>query len=115
LIECAIIDKAEFFGFASEKDVLCDRQFRHGTEFLMNHRYPKFLRDGRGRDRYLPVIDENAAAVAAIQTDENLHHRGFSGAVFAHQSVNAAGFESQIDAAKHADPIKLATKIEVAT
>jgi hypothetical protein len=74
----------------------------------MNHRCPKFLRE---------EIDTSRSSMR--MRPPSLRYRPtrilFSGAVFAHQSVNAAGFESQIDAAKHADPIKLATKIEVAT
>ena len=84
---------AAHFLKAAHKDVFAHRHGLHQVKLLIDNAHAPvegFHRGGLLND--LPVEDY-LAAVLGVDAGENLHQRGFAGAVFAHQAVDLAPFD----------------------
>ena len=80
----------------TEDDVLRDREHRHQHEVLVDHA-------DAGVDGVLGVaeirglaVDEDLALIRAVEPRENVHQRGFAGAVLAEQAQNFARADFQV-------------------
>ena len=94
---CVVDEQAPARGHA-EHHVFRDGQARHEHEVLMHHADPVGNGDGGGRERQLFTVYPDFAARRLLQTEQHLHKRGFTGAVFTHQRVNFASAEVKIHA-----------------
>jgi hypothetical protein len=69
-----------------------------GAQLLVDHADAARLRiGGRGKARWL-AIEQQFAAVIAVDAREQLHHGAFAGAIFANQAVYLAGQQIKVDA-----------------
>ena len=58
------------------------------------------LRRLGARQRYLPLADQDTARVGLVDAGEAFHQRRLAGAVLAHQRVDLAGAQVEVDGAQ---------------
>src|SRR6266496_4030054 len=74
----------------AEKNVFAYAQLRNEHEFLMNDIDAEIVSLVRGPDLDGPALPGHLPAVRLISPGDDLHERGFAGAVFTDQCVNFA-------------------------
>src|SRR2546430_2771157 len=74
----------------AKKNVFADAQLRNEHEFLMNDVDAEIVSLVRGLDLDGPALPGQLPVVCLICPGDNLHERGFTGAVFADQCVHFA-------------------------
>ena len=97
------VDAAARAGLVTEHDVLADRQVLAEVDLLVDGRDAGGLRvGGAGRHAGLPA-DRDGAAVDRVDAGERLDQRRLAGAVLAHEGVDLAGAEGEVDAVEGED------------
>ena len=96
------IDDAEPRGRVRKEDVLRDRHQRNQRQLLVNDDDPERLGIVDIAKAPLLAVEGDRALIAAVGIDpaQHLHQRRLAGAVFAHQRVNLAGLDGEIDVAQ---------------
>ena len=100
------VDHAETGRLAAEEQVFHHRQLRNQVQFLMDDGNAAGLSLTGGADLHRLAINADGTAVAAVYPAENLHQRGFAGAVLPHQGVDFAAGNGKVDLFQHADRAK---------
>ena len=85
-----VVDEQTLARGHAEHHVFRDGQARYEHEMLVHHADPVGNGDGGGRECQLFAVHPNLAARRLLQTEQHLHKRRLSSAVFAHQRVNFA-------------------------
>ena len=91
---------------AAEEDVVGRRQFRDEVELLMNDRDPRPLGVLHACELHRRSRDPDDSVVLDVNAGEDLHQRRLAGAVLAHQRMNLAGLEVEVDVDQGRDPAK---------
>ena len=94
----AVIDQAKrVLGFAPDPDVLGHRHRVHQVQFLMDHGDAGIQRIQRRADIELAPGETHLAPVGVIDAGDDLHQRGLARAVLAHQCVDRAGADLELN------------------
>ena len=84
----------------AEHHVLGDAQRRHEHEVLVDHPDAERDRVPWPADPHLAPADADGARVGAVQAVEDVHERGLAGAVLAHEGVDLAFADGEVNAAE---------------
>ena len=87
---------AEFAGLASQKNILRGRQVAHQVQFLVHDANGQRLGVGRAFDVHRFAVEQDLAAVFAVDPGQDFHQRGFARAVFTHECVHLAGLQVKL-------------------
>src|SRR5467141_587004 len=102
LVDLVVVYHAEPRRRAGDKNIICDRKQRDQRELLMNDDDAEsFVLIDVAKMPLLAVIDDAAVITAAgIDTAQHLHQGRLAGAVLAHQSMDLALPDGEIDVAQ---------------
>ena len=85
------------------EDVLGHRHVRAERDLLVDEADPEFLRPRRRGDLHRLAVQDDLAAVGAQDAVDDVHQRGFPGAVLAGDGVHLAAAQLEVDAAQRLD------------
>ena len=83
----------------AEEQVLQDGERLHQHEMLVDHADPGPDRVLRTADRPLLAVDQDLPAIGLIIAVEDVHQRRLAGTVLAHDPVDGAGGDAEVDVA----------------
>ena len=92
-----LLHKTHFGGLRPQNDIIQHREYIHQLEMLVYHSDTQGGRHIRVGDIDFFAVFANLACLRLIQAEQYAHQRGFTGAVFAQQSVDLAPAELQRD------------------
>ncbi len=69
----------------------------HQMKMLVHHANPGSQRVGRAANRHGMPLDANLAGIRAVHAEQDVHQRGFAGAVLAEQPQDFTMMEGEID------------------
>ena len=92
-----LVDDAAHGGIAAQPDVVHDGALQSLVQLLVHHGNSVVQGVPAVFEVDLLALQENRAAVLAVNTEETFHQRGFSGTVFAHEGVNRAAVDRERD------------------
>ena len=87
----------------ADEDVLGDREVREHDRLLVDDRDAGVACCGRALQHDLIAVDSEAAAVGKVHTAEDLHERGFAGAVLTYERVHLARVQIDRDVLEGSD------------
>ena len=87
----------------AEIDVLGHAEVGHDAQLLVHHADARRQRLARRAEMHRPAVDRHAAVVLAVQAGDDLHQGRFAGAVLAHQAVDLAPAQHEVDVAQGRD------------
>ncbi len=87
----------------ADEDVLGHGERREEQEFLVDHGDSAVLRIARPIELARPPVDLHRAGVRLVRARHDADHGGLAGAVLAHQGMDLAGAQIEIDAFQHRD------------
>ena len=99
----APVDDAAARRLLAEIDVLGHREVGHDAQLLVHHADAGRQRLARRAEMHRPAVDRHAAVVLAVQAGDDLHQGRLAGAVLAHQAVDLAGAQHEVDVAQGRD------------
>ena len=83
-------------GVAAQENILADGTGGNGLQLLMHHGDAHFQSFQRVLNGDLLALVNNLALVHAVDAEHTLHQCGFTGTVFAHQSMNLTGAQTKL-------------------
>ncbi len=86
--------------FAAQKNVFGHGEMRRQQRFLVHHGDPVRGRFRRVAEAHRLAAPQHFAAVGGLQAGDNLHQRGFAGAVLPHQQMNLAAVDRKVSPAQ---------------
>ena len=86
---------------AAQEQVVDHAALQALVQFLMDHGNAVFQSVLRAGEVDLLAVEVDLALILLVGAEQALHHRGFTGAVFAHQAHDGAALHVQIDVVKH--------------
>ena len=93
----AMVDEAETVGrFAADPDVFGHRHRRHQVQFPMDHGDAVLQRVQRAFQPDVAAVEFEGAGIGRVDAGDDLHQRRLSGAVLAHQGVDAARAQAEL-------------------
>ena len=100
----AVDDQSGDARLAAEEDVVGDGEFGNQVEFLVDDGDACRLRLADAGEADRPGRRSSIVAfIVGIDAGQDLHQRRLAGAVFAHQRVDFAGLQLEVDVAKRGD------------
>ena len=99
----APVDPAEPARLAADEDVLRHRQVRAEVDLLVDGADPGLLRLQRAGEAHRLAVQRDRAGVDRVDAGQHLDQRRLAGAVLAHQGVDLAGEEPEVDVVERRD------------
>ena len=92
-----VVEAHTALGLAAEDDVLEHRQVVRELEVLVHHAHTAGDRLAGAGEHDGLAVEGDRAAVGPVHAVQRLHQRGFAGAVLAHDRVDGAATDTQVD------------------
>ena len=90
------VDPPGLFRIAAKVDILRDRQIREELELLMDHGDAVLERGDRRGDMDSFAVSQDLAAVHRQSAGQDVHQRGFTGAILADECMNLALLQAEV-------------------
>ena len=104
---CLINDAAKPCFFHTEHDILCNCERFHQHEVLMHHADSQLDGCIGILDNRFLTVDPDLAFIRLIQSVQDIHQCGFTGAVLAQKCVDASLFHAELHAVQCAEGAKI--------
>ena len=92
-----LVDQTIFPQFAADKNVFIHGHIQDGIQLLVDHCHTHVhCLFGIGYNVGFSVKEDLTAGIFGIDTHQNLHQGGFTGAVFSHESMDFTRFDLQL-------------------